>query len=167
MQRVSRAEQAHQAQEGAASAVADLSLSALPQPPPLAPPSLPHGELAASFFFTKYSYSESPHYTNYREWLAESYQNDGPTAGLRAAIEAVCLAGLSNLSPANSLASASRERYGKAVRAVQTALEDFVQVVSDETLMTVFLLGLFEVIAESAGSSQFLSSLTPGPGCQL
>ena len=114
-------------------------------PPPLPPKSPPATELGASFFFAKYSYNESPYYVSHQEWLANSYLHDSPDKALRAAIEAVGIAGISNLSPASYLATCSREKYCKAVLELKEALKDPVQAAADSTLMTVFLLGLFEV----------------------
>lgn len=126
-------------------APADSELPRVPRISPELSPPPPVAELGANFFFAKYSYGESPHYSNYQQWLGVSYHSSGPTVGLRAAIEAVGLAGIANMSPSKHLAASSKQRYCQAVREVQLALKDPVHAISDTTLMTVFLLGLFEV----------------------
>lgn len=99
--------------------------------------------LGASFFFTKYTFNEVPFCGDYHDWLTQSYFNDGSV--LQAAIEAVGMAGISNVSFAPYVASRAKEQYCKAVTAVNLALSDPVQAVADSTLMAVILLGLFEV----------------------
>lgn len=54
------------------------------------------------------------------------------------------MAGLANISSAPQLAAISKKRYGQAIQALKQALEDPVESVSDTTVMTVLLFGLFE-----------------------
>ncbi|KAH7007070.1 hypothetical protein EDB80DRAFT_718179 [Ilyonectria destructans] len=115
--------------------------------PPLGisyPPSQPVNNLGASFFFTKYTFNEVPFCGDYHDWLTQSYFNDGSV--LQAAIEAVGMAGISNVSYAPNVASRAKEQYCKAVTAVNLALGDPVQAAADSTLMAVILLGLFETV---------------------
>ncbi|KAH8680288.1 hypothetical protein BGZ61DRAFT_456511 [Ilyonectria robusta] len=108
------------------------------------PPSQPVNNLGASFFFTKYTFNEVPFCGDYHDWLTQSYFNDGSV--LQAAIEAVGMAGISNVSYAPYVASKAKEQYCKAVTAVNLALGDPVQAAADSTLMAVILLGLFETV---------------------
>ena len=68
-----------------------------------------------------------------------------PDGGIRAAIEAAGMAGISSISYASVVATKSKELYGQALAATNHALSDPAQSVTDRTLMTVILLGLFEV----------------------
>lgn len=108
-------------------------------PPPLQPIS----ELGASFFFTKYTFNEPPFCTEYHDWLIQSYSEDGHI--LRAAIEAVGMAGISNVSDAPDAACKSKSQCGRALAGLNQALNDPTQALADTTLMAVILLGLYEV----------------------
>lgn len=55
------------------------------------------------------------------------------------------MAGISNVSFAPQVASRSKEHYGRALAVTRQALGDPVVSVADTTLMTIILLGLFEV----------------------
>ncbi|KAH7127838.1 hypothetical protein B0J13DRAFT_564610 [Dactylonectria estremocensis] len=121
--------------------------SPTPSPPALyisCPPSQPVDKLGVSFYFAKYTFNEAPFGGEYHDWLAQSYSEDGSV--LQAAIDAVGMAGISNVSYAPRVASRSKERYAKAIAAVNKALRDPVQVVADSTLMAVILLGLYETV---------------------
>jgi hypothetical protein len=109
------------------------------------PLSQPVSELGANFFFAKYTFNEPPFFSDHHDWLTQSYFEDGPNHVLRAAIEAVGMAGISNVSHAPYVASKSKERYCEAVAAMKQALNDPVQAIADMTFMAVILLGLFEV----------------------
>lgn len=105
----------------------------------------PVNELGANFFFSKYTFNESPFAGDYHEWLTRSYVDENHV--LRAAIEAVGTAALSNVYYAPHIASNSQERYCNALAAINQALGDPVEAVADTTLMAIILLGLFEVFA--------------------
>jgi hypothetical protein len=105
----------------------------------------PINELGANFFFAKYTFNEPPFSTDYHDWLTQSYFEDGPNHVLRAAIEAVGMAGISNVFHAPHVASKSKEQYCEALAAMKQALNDPVQAIADTTFMAVILLGLFEV----------------------
>lgn len=118
-----------------------------------APPSIsvsralsqPIDELGANFFFANYSLNEPPLSKGYHSWLTGMYRAEGTNYALRAAIEAAGMAGISNISYAPGVASRSKECYGRALAATKQALSDPVESVADTTLLTVILLGLFEV----------------------
>ncbi|KIX07330.1 uncharacterized protein Z518_01983 [Rhinocladiella mackenziei CBS 650.93] len=110
------------------------------------PLSQPINELGANFFFTKYTFNEAPFANDYHDWLTQSYFEDGPSHVLRAAIEAVGMAGISNVSHAPHVASKSKVQYCEALAALKQALKDPVQASADTTFMAVILLGLFEAV---------------------
>jgi len=109
------------------------------------PLSQPVNDLGANFFFAKYTFSEPPYSSDYHAWLTKSYFEDGPNHILRPAIEAVGMAGLSNVSYAPNIESKSKEQYCKALAAMKQALDNPVQAITDTTFMGVILFGLFEV----------------------
>lgn len=115
---------------------------------PVFPPSIPYplsqpiNELGANFFFAKYTFNE-PLFQEYHDWLTQSYSEDGQV--LQAAIKAVGMAGIANVSYAPHIASKSKEQYCKALAGMNQLLRDPVRAVADTTLMAVILLALFEV----------------------
>jgi hypothetical protein len=109
------------------------------------PLSQPINEIAANFFFANYSCNEPPFSESYQAWLTQIYSEARPNHALRVAIEAVGLAGISNVSYAPNLASKSQELYGRALAATKQALSDPIESIADSTLMSVITLGLFEV----------------------
>jgi hypothetical protein len=107
---------------------------------------LPINELAANFFFAKYGeFNETPFSGDYHDWLTQSYFEGGPNHVLRAAIEAVGMAGISNVFHTPHVMPKSKGQYYKALAAMKQALNDPVQAIADTTLMAVILLGVFEV----------------------
>jgi hypothetical protein len=103
-------------------------------------------ELGANFFFAKYTFKEHPYSSDYHDWLTRSYLDEGPKDVLRAALEAVGMAGIANVYHTPSVASKSKQRYCEALIAMQQALNDPVQAIADTTFLAVILLGLFEVL---------------------
>jgi hypothetical protein len=129
--------------------------------------SQPINEIGAHFFFANYTCDEPPLSESYHAWLTQMYYGDPPNHALRAAIEAAGMAGISTIFYAPNVESKSKERYGRALAAVKQTLSDPVELVADTTLMTVILLGLFEVTTSVLGlflrvpdSSVYSSSLS-------
>jgi hypothetical protein len=108
-------------------------------------PSQPVNEIGANFFFTNYTCLQPPLSESYHEWLTRMYLEDTPNHGLRAAIEAAGMAGISNRFYAPNVDSKSKEQYIRALTATKKALSDPVISVADTTLVTVIALGVFEV----------------------
>ena len=102
-------------------------------------------EAAASFFFAKYAASHHPASDDYHGWLTQSYNGSHIGSALRAAIEAVGLAGLSNVSYTPQIACLSKKVCNEAVAATKRALDSPTEAIADTTLMAVILLGLYEV----------------------
>jgi hypothetical protein len=113
------------------------------------PLSQPINELGANFFFAKYTFNEPPFFSDYHDWLTQSYFEDGPNHVLRAVIEAVGMAGISNVFHAPHVASKSKEQHCEALAAMKQVLNDPVQAIADTTFMAVILFGLFEVLQVS------------------
>ena len=109
------------------------------------PLSQPINELGVNFFFAKYVSNEPPFASNYRAWLTQSYIEARPNHVLRAAIEAVGMAGLSNVFYAPQVESKSKAQYCKALAAMAQALSNSAQAIADTTFMAVILFGLLEV----------------------
>ncbi|KAF2191228.1 hypothetical protein K469DRAFT_720220 [Zopfia rhizophila CBS 207.26] len=104
-------------------------------------------EIGAHFFFANYLFDGPPYASNNRAWLTQTYCEDRHNHALRVAIEAVGMAGISNMFHAPHVAVKSKEQYGRALAAINQALGDPVEMIADGTLMAVILLGLYETIA--------------------
>lgn len=105
----------------------------------------PINDLGARFFFIHYSEHDVSFSKGCGDWLAWSYWHDRSSHALQAAIEAVGLAGMSNVLRAQHAAQKAKERYGKALIATNRALGDPAEATTDATLMAILLLGVFEV----------------------
>ena len=102
----------------------------------------------ARFFFAKYAINEPHSNGNYYDWLVESYLEPRTNNVVRVVIDAIGMAGMSNVLNVPRLASLSKERYGEALAAMQSALVDPAQATADTTLMAMILLGMLEVPSE-------------------
>jgi hypothetical protein len=108
-------------------------------------PSQSVNELGANFFFAKYTFNDVSYPNDFHAWLAQSYHEVGASYVLRAAVEAVGMAGMSNIFHAPYIASKSKQQYGEALVAMKQALNNPVQAIADTTFTAVILFGLFEV----------------------
>jgi hypothetical protein len=100
----------------------------------------------AAFFFAQYTIFNEPPFTGtFHDWVLKSYSTSDPNCSLRLVIEAVGMAGLGNGFLAPNAAERSREQYCKALSAVNKALNDPARAYDDSTLLTIVLLGVYEV----------------------
>ncbi|KAH7123631.1 hypothetical protein B0J11DRAFT_529503 [Dendryphion nanum] len=102
----------------------------------------PRDDLAANFFFANFTHNEPPFADEYNNWLMKSLLDKSNI--LRKAIEAVGLAGISNVSYIPEFASRSRQLYGEVVVAVKQDLKCLKGATADTTLMAIILLGFYE-----------------------
>lgn len=124
-----------------------------PSPPPVfEPESVPYAispsihELAANFFFANYNPRGPPYSDKYHNWLTREYWDARPDHILRATIEAVGMAGISNTFHATSLMPKAKEQYGRALTMTNKALRSPIEATTDRTLLAILLLGLVEMI---------------------
>lgn len=110
-------------------------------------PSRPVTLSAVQFFFSRYSLKGPPLSDSYHDWLSQHVEGCHPNHGLVPAIEAIGLAGLSNVYYAPHLGSRARELYVTALAAIQRALGDTSQATADATLMCIVLLALYERVS--------------------
>ncbi|KAF4892029.1 hypothetical protein CGCF415_v001707 [Colletotrichum fructicola] len=99
---------------------------------------------AANFFFAYYTTTGPPFGDTYQEWLAQTYLEAVPSNVVRAAVQAVGMAAISNVHNAPDVIIQAKERYCQALNATNLALRDPTLVAADSTLMAILLLGLFE-----------------------
>lgn len=113
------------------------SISPIPIPPV--------DELAGQFFFAKYTCTQVPFTPAYNDWLTQQYHNDVPGNTVRVIIQAIGMAGISNVLLAPHIAEQSKARYVQALAGTNLALNDSNHSLKDTTVVSIILLWLFEV----------------------
>lgn len=103
------------------------------------------GQMAAGFFFSNFGV-EGPLLSSTNGDFLISICQDHSESAASHAIEAVGLAGLSNISGAHHLRVEAQKRYGQALAKTNHSLSDPAKATSDITAMSVLLLGQFEAM---------------------
>jgi hypothetical protein len=111
--------------------------------------SWPLKEQAASFFFANYVLSDPPFADTYLRWLSRLYWRESGSQILHAVVEAVGMAGMSNVNHAPHLLKEARYQYGRALTITNKALRDPLEATTDSTIVAILFLGLFEVCPHS------------------
>lgn len=101
------------------------------------------GDQALSFFF--YNYSDFNAQNTPKRITETLYLQDSDTGPVRTAVQAVGLAGLSNVAKDHRARTEAFANYGRAILKVNEALGDPSQQKSDGVLYAILMLGLFEV----------------------
>ncbi|KAK6379468.1 hypothetical protein LTS17_006386 [Exophiala oligosperma] len=102
-------------------------------------------DIGANFFFDKFLSEKGTFFGDYSSWLGQLYTADTSGGGLiRAVIEAVGLSALFNVSLDLGIQIKSSEQYSKTLAALKFALDDPERAKSDDTLLAITLLILFE-----------------------
>lgn len=78
--------------------------------------------------------------------LPTLYQQDSSSGVLPKIIDAIGLAGISNIKHSPELMFAAGQKYAKVLRAINASIQDSKQRSRDQTLIAIMLLGLFEVL---------------------
>lgn len=113
---------------------------------PLLPPlyTTAHDQ-AVCFFFKTYVHEPVEFSRSVYNYLPTLCSNDVSHPALSSIITAIGLAGLSGYRKAPALMSAAGQGYDSALQSINVALYDPVSARSDQTLITVLLMGLYEV----------------------
>ncbi|KAK3504859.1 hypothetical protein B0T13DRAFT_18307 [Neurospora crassa] len=127
-----------------------------PVTPPVAllydlPPSCQQQGIA--YFFSRYvSVEETTCHHNFSFvfdiWKPTSVAHDRHVDGVLASMTAVGLVGLAGVTRSPDMMEAAWKSYGTALRLTNHALETPLEAVKDTTMLSVLILGLFELIAE-------------------
>lgn len=80
-------------------------------------------------------------------WKPGSAQAAGQMDSVMASMTAVGLAGLAQLTHSDECVASARKSYGTALRLTNTALRDPAEAVKDTTMLSVLILGVFEMMA--------------------
>lgn len=100
---------------------------------------------ASCFFFTNYALENADKYKTVYEYLPTLYNDTHRASPLLSIIHALGIAGLSSHRKAPELMSAARVRYDSALHLLASSLQDPVLAMADQTLISVLLMGLYEV----------------------
>ena len=100
---------------------------------------------ATSFFFYKYVLAMSTCSTGYMQSLPEIYGSAPANSALATVIASLGLTALHNVTRSPQAMIGGVSRYNSALRSIAKAIQDPTEVRTDQTLMTVILLGLYEV----------------------
>ncbi|KAH6841100.1 hypothetical protein B0I37DRAFT_393927 [Chaetomium sp. MPI-CAGE-AT-0009] len=82
-------------------------------------------------------------------WRPSPSAPDAHIDGVLASMTAVGLMGLASTAQSPALMDAARKSYGTALRLTNHALQDPAEAVKDSTMLSVLILGLFEMMTES------------------
>jgi hypothetical protein len=125
--------------------LAESSTSYRPQCSLARTPSLSVEDQATRFFFSKYGARQSSEQRrSLYEYLPELYNVDTENSSLRCIITAVGLAGLSHRRTSSEMLLAATASYNLALHQTNYALQHPMTASSDQTLISILLLGLYE-----------------------
>lgn len=116
----------------------------------LSPSCQQHG---IAYFFSRYvSVEETTCHHNFSfirdVWKPSSVAEDRQVDGVLASMTAVGLVGFAGVTRSPDMMEAAWKSYGTALRLTNHALETPIEAVKDTTMLSVLILGLFELIAE-------------------
>jgi hypothetical protein len=100
---------------------------------------------AASFFFRNYVLEDHQYHNGNFQYLTEIYGKEEVGDCLADSVVALGMVGLSNFWKASSIMTNAHSKYNSALRLISSRLRDVDEAKSDQTLVTVMLLGLYEV----------------------
>lgn len=108
--------------------------------------SIPLEDEATYYFFHNFVSQDPASLQAYSHVLPVVYRQNSSFNALPKIIEAIGLAGISNVKQAPELMVAAGQKYARALRAITASIQDSKEASTDQTLITVMLLGLFEVL---------------------
>ncbi|GAB1320773.1 hypothetical protein MFIFM68171_10983 [Madurella fahalii] len=109
-------------------------------------------EQGTAYFFSRYVTMEETachqRFDFLRDVWKPSSSAPGQVDGVLASMTAVGLMGLASMTQSSDLMDAARKSYGTALRLTNHALKDSAEVVKDSTMLSVLILGVFEMMTE-------------------
>lgn len=104
---------------------------------------------AMCFFFQNYVFDNQDFKNGNFQYLSSIYATEEFRPALTDCIAALGMAGLANFWKASNIMSKAHTKYNSAIRSVSTMLADLETAKSDQTLVAVMLLGLYEVFNDT------------------
>jgi hypothetical protein len=102
---------------------------------------------ATCFFFRNYVLDNPPLNNGSFQYLSDIYSSEEVRPALGDCVAALGMVGLSNFWKATNIMVKATLKYNSALRLISTQLRDPKQAKSDQTLVAVMLLGLYEVMS--------------------
>jgi hypothetical protein len=99
---------------------------------------------ASCFFFQNYVSEEQQYHNGNFQYLADIYASEEVASALTDSVVSLGMVGLSNFWKAPSIMADAHTKYNSALRLVSTRLRDIEEAKSNQTLVSVMLLGLYE-----------------------
>jgi len=93
------------------------------------------------------------------QYLPTIYSDQPIGTPLRQAIAALGLAGLSNFWKAPHIMAQANKAYAMALQTVNVSLGNIEEAKSDQTVVTIMLLGLYEVLTRLTPNASWLTNL--------
>ncbi len=118
--------------------------------------SVPLEDQSAYYFFHNFVSNDPTTLTAYSHVLPTLYGQKSSFSTLPKIIDAIGLAGISNMKHAPELMVAAGQKYARVLRAINASIQDPKEASTDQTLIAVMLLSLFEVLRYLKMISQFL-----------
>lgn len=100
---------------------------------------------ATYYFFHNFVSEGSTDMTAYSHLLPTLYRQNSSFSVLRKIVDAIGLASISNVKHAPELMVVAGQKYAGVLRAITASVQDSKEASTDQTLIAVMLLGLFEV----------------------
>jgi len=131
----------------------DFALMSLPQPTqfqPLPPLTInlatsPEDQ-ATCFFFQNYVLGGNDIFKGHIDYLSDIYSSEEIGSGLADSVASLGMVGLANFWKAPNIMSNAVIKYNSAMRTISSQLRNVEQAKSDQTLISILLLGLYEVL---------------------
>lgn len=108
--------------------------------------SIPLEDEATYYFFHNFVSEDPASIAAYSHVMPTVYRQHSSFSALSKIIEAIGLAAISNLKQAPELMVAAGQKYARVLRAITASIQDSKEASTDQTLIAVMLLGLFEVL---------------------
>lgn len=110
-------------------------------------------ERGTAFFFSRYvTMDENASHQRfdflYDIWKPGSLTAERPLDGVMASMTAVGLVGISQLTHSEEIIDSARKSYGTALCLTNVALKDPEKAIKDTTMLSILILGVFEMMAE-------------------
>jgi hypothetical protein len=112
---------------------------------------------ASCFFFRNYVLEEHRYNNGNFQYLSDIYGCQQIGTGLADCVTALGMAGLANFWKSPNIMVNANMKYNSALRQISSRLRDIEQAKSDQTLVTVMLLGLYEVTNIDPNTSSMLT----------
>ena len=107
----------------------------------------------SGFFFHHYVAEDPSSPITFASYLPNLYSNESAYSALPAIISAIGMAGISNMQADSATMIWARQKHSDVLRTLNTSLQNPKTAKADSTMMTVMLLGLFELVTCAAPSS--------------